>query len=272
MDRDGRTALKKQQEKRQTYVALIPAYKPRFDADEQACVERYFRVLTAEKIVFTVPFGLDTAWYEAHFPKACYQRFPDRYFRGIKGYNKLLLSEDFYAAFSEYDYLLIAQPDAVVWKAQDEIPDFMALGYDYYGAPWQPPRRIWEWTFPKTEKFPFFKVRCVKSPGQGIVMGNGGFSLRHVQHCRELIREFRWRKIYWFWKRNEDIFFGVFGRESRRGFRPADIRTGRMFALEYGLRKSVEHGEVPFAVHGWSKEFADYGQMRKFLAEHGIKI
>ena len=253
------------------YVALIPAYKPQFDADETACVERYFSVLRGD-MVFTVPESLDTAWYEEHFPKAALVRFPDRYFKGIRGYNRLLLSEEFYTAFETYEYLLIAQPDAVVWQECDRIPEFIRQGYDYYGAPWQPARRIWEWTFPKTQSFPFFRIRCCKTKGQGIEMGNGGFSLRHVRHCRELIREFRHRKIYWFWKRNEDIFFGVFGRDSRRGFRPADVATGRRFALEYGLRESVERGEVPFAVHGWSKEFKDYGEMREFLAERGIKI
>ena len=78
-----------------TYVALIPAYKPSFNVDEQACVDRYFRVLTGD-IVFTVPEGLDLSWYEKQFPKAAFRRFPDKYFKGIRGYNKLLLSEDFY--------------------------------------------------------------------------------------------------------------------------------------------------------------------------------
>ena len=253
------------------YVALIPAYKPSFNVDEQACVDRYFRVLTGD-IVFTVPEGLDLSWYEKQFPKAAFRRFPDKYFKGIRGYNKLLLSEDFYTAFEQYEYLLIAQPDAVVWHETDRIPEFIEKGYDYYGAPWQPARRIWEWTFPKTKTFPFFRIRCCKTNGEGIEMGNGGFSLRHVRHCRDLIHEFRWRKIYWFWKRNEDIFFGVFGRDSRRGFKPADIETGWAFALEYHLREAVEKGEIPFAVHGWSKDFKDYVEMQEFLKKHGIDI
>ncbi|MBR3102943.1 MAG: hypothetical protein IKH46_03885 [Lachnospiraceae bacterium] len=253
------------------YVALIPAYKLQFDADEQACVERYFQVLTGD-IVFTVPQSLDVSWYEEHFPKGTFRRFPNKFFQGIRGYNKLLLSEDFYTAFEDYKYLLIAQPDAVVWQNRDRIPEFIAKGYDYYGAPWQPARRIWEWTCPKAGKFPFFRIRCCKKNGDGIVMGNGGFSLRHVEHCRALIHEFRWRKIYWFWKRNEDIFFGVFGRDSRRGFKPADIETGRAFALEYHLREAVEKGEIPFAVHGWSKDFKDYVEMQEFLKKHGIDI
>ena len=254
-----------------TYVALIPAYKPQFDADEQACAERYFQVLTGD-IIFTVPESLDVSWYEKQFPKAAFTRFPDTFFKGIRGYNKLLLSEDFYTAFEKYEYLLIAQPDAVVWQDKDRIPEFIEMGFDYYGAPWQPARPIWEWTFPKKETFPFFRIRCCKKQGDGITMGNGGFSLRHIRHCRELIHEFRHRKIYWFWKRNEDIFFGVFGRDSRRGFQPADIETGRAFALEYHLREAVETGAIPFAVHGWSKDFKDYGEMRAFLAGHGIEI
>ena len=67
-----------------SYVALIPAYKPAFDADEQACVERYFQVLTGD-IVFTVPESLDLSWYEERFPKAAFRRFSDRYFKGPEG-------------------------------------------------------------------------------------------------------------------------------------------------------------------------------------------
>ena len=52
----------------------------------------------------------------------------------------------------------------------------------------------------------------------------------------------------------------------------ADVETGRSFSREYGLRKSVTEGDIPYAVHGWSKDFRDYDEMRSFLAEHGIEI
>ena len=163
----------------------------------------------------------------------------------------------------------IAQPDAALWSTRDRIPEFIAKGYDYIGAPWEPERCIWEWTFPKKKGE---RIKCLKKKGQGITMGNGGFCLRNVKKCKELIHEFRWRKCYWFFKRSEDIFFGVFGPDNRCGFKNADVETGRSFSREYGLRKSVTEGDIPYAVHGWSKDFRDYDEMRSFLAEHGIEI
>ena len=253
-------------------IVVIPAYKPEFDEDEEACVRRFVSVFSGRDLVFTLPEGLDSSYYTKCFPSIGQRRFPAKFFRGIKGYNKLLLSDEYYAAFDRYEYMLIAQPDATVWQDEDRLDEFADMGFDYFGAPWEPARRIWEWTFPKKEGFPGFRIRCCKGKNDGIVMGNGGFSLRHIAHCRELIREFRHRKIYWFWKRNEDIFFGVFGRDSRRGFAPADLSAGRAFAAEYHLRERIESGDIPYAVHGWKKDFADYKDMQAFLREYGIEI
>lgn len=257
---------------RKEYITLIPAYKPVFDEDERQCVERYVRVLTEGDMAFFVPEDLDVSWYKAHFPTVHYIRFDKRFFKGINGYNHLLLSEAFYRRFLRYPYILIAQPDAVVWQDSDRIAAFTEKGYDYYGAPWIPERRIWEWIFPKKKGFPGFRIHCCKRAGGGIVMGNGGFSLRRPEACRKLIRKYRWRKSYWYWKRNEDIFFGVLGMDNRNDFRLADVETGKEFALEYGLKESVKAGKIPYAVHGWKKEFASYEEMRAFLAEYDIRI
>ena len=250
------------------YCTVIPAYKKAFDADEKACTDGFFKTLDCDKFFF-VPENLDISWYEDNYKESRFVRFPDRYFTGTKGYNKLLLNEHFYDEFSEYRYILIAQPDAALWSTRDRIPEFIAKGYDYIGAPWEPERCIWEWTFPKKKGE---RIKCLKKKGQGITMGNGGFCLRNVKKCKELIHEFRWRKCYWYFKRSEDIFFGVFGPDNRCGFKNADVETGRSFSREYGLRKSVTEGDIPYAVHGWSKDFRDYDEMRSFLAEHGIEI
>ncbi|MCR5597792.1 MAG: hypothetical protein K6G19_06440 [Lachnospiraceae bacterium] len=250
------------------YAVVIPAYKKSFDDDEYCCVKAFFEVLTGEKY-FVVPEGLDTAWYSEKFPEGKYKTFPDKFFTGTKGYNKLILSEGFYDVFSDYEFILIAQPDAALWSKEDRVPEYIGKGFDYIGAPWIPERRIWEWTFPKKAGG---RIKCLKKAGQGITMGNGGFCLRNVKKSRALIHEFRWRKVYWFFKRSEDIFFGVFGPDNKTGYRLADIETGKGFSLEYGLRDSVVNGAAPYATHGWSKEFGSYGEMKAFLADNGIDI
>lgn len=247
------------------YAVIIPAYKKCFDADECAAVDAYFKVLTGD-MFFVIPQNFDASWYEERYKKAHFTRFPDKYFKGTDGYNILMLSDGFYAAFAKYEYILIAQPDAALLSDEDRIPSFIKKGYDYIGAPWEPERNIWEWTFSKKH----FGVKCLKKKGNGIVMGNGGFSLRNIKKCRALLKEFAWRKLYWY--RSEDIFFGVFGPDNRSGFIPADKKTGRKFSLEYGIKEAVQAGEAPFAVHGWSKEFADYNEMRSFMEKHGVHI
>lgn len=250
-------------------VVLIPIYKEKLSDDEAACVKRYEEILR-QKTAFLAPAGMDQSWYRNHFPKIDYFEFPAKYFKSTKTYNRLMLNPEFYRKFSSYEFMLIAQTDAVIWGKEDRLSEFMEFNYDYIGAPWIPERRIWEFTFAVQKKFPWIRIKCCKKAGCGITMGNGGFSLRKISKCIELTEEFSWRKIYWFWKRNEDIFFGVFGRENRCGFRLADVATGKRFAREYDLRECVINGDIPYAVHGWNKDFKDFEEMKRFLEEQKV--
>ena len=253
-----------------TCVVAVPIYKKCFSHDEEQCVKKYATVLSEEKIIFICPESLDKSYYKEQFPTFDYESFRDKYFKGIAGYNKLMLSESFYGRFDNYEYILIAQPDAVIWREENMLRYFMDKDFDYYGAPWIPERRIWEWTWVTDNNGK--RIECAKKKDHGIVMGNGGFSLRKIKPCIKLIHEHRWRKIYWFIKRNEDIFFGLLGREgnNRCNFKLADNATGKQFALEYDLKDYVEKGEIPFGVHGWNKYFDTFEEMENYLKEKGI--
>lgn len=76
---------------------------------------------------------------------------------GIYGYNKLLLSPNFYRRFQEYEYMLIYQLDAYVFR--DELNYWCNRGFDYIGSPWI------------DEETKVFKG-----------VGNGGFSLRKISY------------------------------------------------------------------------------------------
>ena len=255
-----------------TCVVAVPIYKKTFSHDEEMCVRKYASVFSEEKLIFICPDSLDRSYYLDRFPAFEYEPFQDRFFKGIKGYNRLMLSESFYERFDKFDYILIAQPDAVIWRDENMLSHFMDKGFDYYGAPWIPERRIWEWTWVRDTDGKHGVIECAKKKDHGIVMGNGGFSLRKIKPCIKLIHEHRWRKIYWFIKRNEDIFFGLLGRRgnNRCDFKLADIETGKAFALEYDLKDYVEKGEVPFGVHGWNKYFDSFEEMEKYLKEKGV--
>ncbi|MEW6718188.1 MAG: DUF5672 family protein [Chloroflexota bacterium] len=85
-------------------------------------------------------------------------RFEDRYFSTIASYSKLLLSPKFYAAFINFNYILIYQLDCLVFS--DQLEEWCGAGYDYIGAP-------------------LFRDKA--NPAKGFSrVGNGGLSLRRV--------------------------------------------------------------------------------------------
>ena len=93
------------------------------------------------------------------------RRFPARDFADRFGYNRLLLTERFYRAFAEYEYILIYQLDCLVFAGN--LEEWCAKGWDYVGAPW----------FVDTEQ-----------PGKGFSgVGNGGLSLRRVARALEVL-------------------------------------------------------------------------------------
>jgi hypothetical protein len=84
--------------------------------------------------------------------------FPSRYFRSRFGYNHLLMTEQFYRAFSDYEYILIYQLDCLVFASN--LEEWCRRDWDYVGAPW---------------------LKNSEDPSQGFLgVGNGGLSLRRV--------------------------------------------------------------------------------------------
>jgi hypothetical protein len=86
------------------------------------------------------------------------QPFPIRYFTSRYGYNRLLLTKQFYRAFSDYEYILIYQLDCLVFTSN--LEEWCRKDWDYVGAPW---------------------LKNLDDPTQGFSgVGNGGLSLRRV--------------------------------------------------------------------------------------------
>ena len=84
--------------------------------------------------------------------------FPVRYFRSRSGYNRLVMTEQFYRAFSDYEYILIYQLDCLVFASN--LQEWCRKDWDYVGAPW---------------------LNNSDDPTQGFLgVGNGGLSLRRV--------------------------------------------------------------------------------------------
>ena len=172
-------------------VVVIPIYKDVPAREECASVRQTFRMLGRHDIVFVTHAGCRLDAYreivEAERGTLRTELFDACYFDSTAHYSDLCFSEEFYLRFKDYEYMLICQTDA--WVFRDELDYWCGRGYDYIGAP------IY---------FPYSKKRFTRI-FYGI--GNGGFCLRRIGHCLSIIRADQHKvflkprilaKIYWY--------------------------------------------------------------------------
>jgi hypothetical protein len=153
---------------------VIPIYQEIKDPAEKAAIQQCFAVLSRYQIYFAIPEKLESYMQSDHgfFPgKAQYKLFKNDFFADIPGYNRLLKSRLFYKEFIRYDFLLIYQPDAYVFR--DELLDWCNKGFDNIGAP----------------LFLGHEQAGKESPLVG--QGNGGFCLRNIKSCYKVAASFR---------------------------------------------------------------------------------
>ena len=273
------------------HCIVVPLYKS-FEMladDELISLQQLFAVLGKHPICFIshCKFEFDIYVKEAEkkniFPEV--KRFDEFYFGDVNGYNQLLISLDFYRSFSAFDYLLIYQLDAFVFR--DELNYWCKMKYDYIGAPWT-------------------GIHIYKEiPLVGV--GNGGFSLRKVEstimvlkklrllEVLEQYKNFNWKgivprlpaviyklvkakkiasdfeKTYTF---QEDVFWCKDAPERlknftgtsiiikslgkfllRESFNIAPVETACKFSVETNPRKyyKMNNQELPFGCHAWEK-------------------
>lgn len=204
-------------------------------------------------------------------PKLLSTDFPDHLFDGIQGYNELMLTDEFYARFAAYEFILIYQLDAFVFS--DQLLHWCSRSYDYIGAPWFPPgepstttnralialRRKW------------YRVFDIPSPHSGRTheaqlnysVGNGGLSLRRVTAMRRVLKDLSARvEPYRKATRNtwsEDIFFSIEANRYRRHLRTPTVCEAARFSWETNplVAARLGHIELPFGCHAWNKLHRD---------------
>jgi hypothetical protein len=153
-----------------TVAIVTPFYRAQLTPDEEISLTHLRRHLGSYDKFLVSPQGL-----RASLPGFGVKRFGDRYFRNAKTYSALLINREFYQAFSDYEYILIYQLDALVFS--DQLPAWCREGYDYIGAPWFPCAYTPHITAPK--------------------VGNGGFSLRKVESCLRVLEAPALGRTYW---------------------------------------------------------------------------
>jgi hypothetical protein len=214
-----------------------------------------------------------------------FKQFPQRFFESLNSYSKLLVTPEFYQAFAGYEYILIYQPDCLVFS--NDLDEWCRLGWDYVGAPW----------------FRDFS----DDPAAGLwAVGNGGLSLRKVSAALAVLtskkrtvddpkmrgsqtRRFesipllRWLLVWFrtvlfqlgyhnnyrwlmreFDKRpyNEDCFWAFQARKLVAQFRIPTPQQAMAFSFEMAPRYCFEQNfrRLPFGCHAWSKYDREFWQ------------
>ena len=262
-------------------VIVIPIYKEKPNALEELAIQQCFHVLGSHRIVALKPSNLCTAHYRYPFQKVI--SFDDSYFRDVAGYNRLMLSPAFYGTFLEFDFMLIYQPDAFVFK--DELLYWCNSGYDYIGAPWLTkgdyPDIIKKW---KNKTLNYFHRKFnLKQPDSHLptdiqlenMVGNGGFSLRRIEKfhnlCLEeqtLIEHYNSKNEHYF---HEDVFWSIEVNRRKGRLKIPSYKTAVHFSMEnnsdFGFK--LTGGKLPFGCHAWDKNL---GFWAPILKKQNIKL
>lgn len=237
---------------------VIPVYKEKIDKYETLSFRQCMKVLGNYDIYLVTHEHLGLSVYNAVASEYDIQLktvlFDDAFFTNIAGYNRLMKSKQFYKSFVQYEYILIYQLDAFVFR--DELKYWCSQGYDYIGAPWM-----------------------INDEGglleKGLwTVGNGGLSLRKVSHC---LRVLSWKgpvmkykklwhlpymlgwqnnmKYYTNSKLNEDGLFSGLLSPSFIRYNVPTAEKAAFFAFERfpSYLYSLCNNQLPFGCHAFHK-------------------
>lgn len=247
-------------------------------ADEEISLHHLLEYLAPYPKYFVAP---ETGGV-AH-PGFSVKRFSNQFFGSALAHDSLMLSREFYDAFSQYEFILDYHLDSLVFS--DKLEDWCAAGVDYIGAPWI-----------KSKQSPWVDIPRV---------GNGGFSLRRVksflgvfdsavpselpdeywaktyaelplsQRARNLPKKYLKRlscfnNVTWELKQRcaildgtrpgEELFWSDRAVHYCPEFKVASYDEGLRFAFEVEPRKCFEMNgfKLPFGCHAWARYDRDF--------------
>lgn len=234
-------------------AVVIPAYKENLTELEKISLAQVKKIL-GEKypIIFVAPEGKVFSYFSAE-SKIVY--FQPKFFESILAYNQLMMTAEFYKSFLAYEYILIYQLDAFVFS--DKLEYFCASGYDNIGAAWP-----LQWVVKINSANGTFRPR----------VGNGGFCLRNVKACFNLLEKHSDLAKSLCRQLPEDVFFAYCGMEKNSGFRTAPVNVAYKFSAEFNPARVTKKngGELPFGCHAWHKFGADF--YLKIFSSYGYEI
>ena len=260
-------------------AVIIPFYKEDLTEYEKISLLQCERTLSSYPVIAVKPQSLILPNLQEIITLTDTFIFDDDFFINIEGYNRLMLSPIFYEKFFSFEYILIYQHDAFVFKNQ--LKNWCNLRLDYIGAPWIRPIGY-------SDIFKAIKSHCqyyyhtqhnifidgIPSSKQfENKVGNGGFSLRRVKIFYDLT-VYKAQMIDFYVKQtsipsyNEDAFWSVEVNRKKKLLRIGTLEQGLKFAFELYPERAfiLNKKQLPFGCHAWHRNleywrpiFADYG-------------
>lgn len=222
---------------------VIPTYKKyeMLNNFEKKTLENTINIMDKYPIIFICPKGLIINGYLEKGYKKEFLFLNEEYFKNIYGYNNLMLSTSFYELFKDYDYMLLVQLDAYIFK--DNLEYFLNLEYDYIGSL----HYINEGT-------------NIYHPNVGneMINGNGGFSLRKISAFIEASKNIKKdlnNKFDW-----EDVLYSYWYKD-KMNIAPNDVSLIFGWQQDPQLCYEKNNKKLPFGCHKpniFGKNFEPY--------------
>lgn len=235
-------------------IVVVPIYKTDLDDNEMLSLKRSIKILHQHPFAIACPDHLDITPLNSILAPAHYtiHRFEDSLFKGIAGYNKLMLSEVFYNSFSDYEYILLCQTDVFVFE--DQLNYWCNKGYDYIGAPWIASKQTAITKLLLNINNSFKKKK--KTTEHFFKVGNGGFSLRKTATMQKITSEQKDKIQHALDNPNElshhveDIYFSLVAPKYTAMNFP-DYKEAAGFAMDRkpDIAMKLNNCNLPFACH-----------------------
>lgn len=246
-------------------VIIIPIYKNVASKYELIALQQCEKVLAKHPKIIVKPQGLHPPDYLKNITVLKTVSFDDQYFKDIFGYNKLMLSAEFYEQFLEYQFLLIYQLDCFVFT--DKLNYWCKQNWDYIGAPWITKTYNKNWLQIKFKNIKqSLKQRFnrqdnnLPNPYQfNNRVGNGGLSLRKVKIMYDLCLILKPVTDFYLSQKsnlyNEDVFWSIEVNRSTSVIKIPHCNLALTFAFEVPPVKSnaLNANNMPFGCHDWDK-------------------
>lgn len=261
-------------------VIVIPIYKAEPNIYERTSFARCCRILGKEggnyPIYLLTHDRLDLSVYreiaQTHGTVFQTEFFPTSSFKNIHTYNCLMLNSNFYSRFARFEYMLLYQLDAYVFR--DELETWCRRGYDYVGPPLFTPGHFGtlEWSTVGNGGLSLRKISAFQqaSGGNGPLSWSKVFRSRPPRHPYITSK----RRVFYFlmlattgrchWLRNlftyfvyEDRFYSFALQGSAFELHVPASREALSFA--YDMDPAFCHmataGQLPFGCHGYDKRY-----------------